>query len=38
MTMRLACLTITQYTERNKHKIVLNRDDDKRLVEADDIT
>ena len=38
MTIRPACLMVKQYTGSNKHKIALNRDDDKRLVQANEIT
>ena len=49
MTIRHACLMMKQYTSNiqnkkhevhtvNKDKIALNRDDDKRLVQADGIT
>ena len=38
MTIRPACLMVKQHTGSNKHKIALNRDDDKRLVQANEIT
>ena len=37
MVVNLTCALWTPY-KVNKHKIALNRDDDKRLVQADGIT